>query len=231
MTGYKGAGFTSRQANGYYQYGGNGTLSKLKGSHNLKVGGDYRIIGVRSLNYGTSTGTYTFTGLYSGNPVADLLLGYPQSGNVPLNTELDGFVRYGAGYAQDDWRVNDKFTINYGLRLETETGLIERNNNATVGFDKGAVSPLNSRANVIDPITGQRRDIMGGLVYAGVDGAPTEQGNQPAVKAAPRVGMVYSFNPKTVLRGGWGLYYSPWNYAAAGTDGWARSATRPRRRS
>ena len=68
ITGYKGAGFTNRQANGYYQYGGNGTLSKLMGSHNVKVGGDYRIIGVDSLNYGASTGTYTFTGLYPATP-------------------------------------------------------------------------------------------------------------------------------------------------------------------
>ncbi len=123
---------------------------------------------------------------------------------------------------QDDWRVNDKFTVNYGVRLESETGLIERNNYATVGFDRSAVSPLNSRVNVIDPVTGARRDILGGLIFAGVNGAPTEQGNQPAVKAAPRIGMVYSFSPKTVLRGGWGLYYSPWNYAAAGTDGWGQ---------
>ena len=42
------------------------------------------------------------------------------------------------------------------------------------------------------------------------------------MKAAPRIGMVYSFTPKTVVRGGWGLYYSPWNYAAAGTNGWGQ---------
>jgi hypothetical protein len=222
ITGYKGSGFTNRQANGYYQYGGNGTLSRLAGSHNLKLGGDFRIIGVDSLNYGASTGTYSFTGLYSGNAAADLLLGYPQSGSVPLNTNVDGYVRYAAAYIQDDWRVNDKFTVNYGVRLEGETGLIERNNLATVGFDYKAVSPLNSKVNVIDPVTGARRDLMGGLIYAGVNGAPSEQGNQPKVKAAPRIGMVYSFSPKTVLRGGWGLYYSPWNYAAAGTDGWGQ---------
>ena len=46
ITGYKGSGWTSRQANGYYQYGANGTLSKLAGSHNVKLGGDYRVIGV-----------------------------------------------------------------------------------------------------------------------------------------------------------------------------------------
>ena len=222
ITDYKGAGWTNRQANGYYQYGVNGTLSKLMGSHNYKFGADYRTIGAQSLNYGASTGTYTFTGLYSGNAVADLLLGYPQSGNVPLNAELDGFVRYYAAYAQDDWRINDRFTLNYGIRFERETGMIERNNQQTVDFARNDVSPLDAMVNVIDPLTGQRRQIMGGLVYAGVNGAPIEQGNQPAVKVAPRVGMVYSFNEKTVLRGGYGLYYSPWNYAAAGTTGWGQ---------
>ncbi|MEO8681357.1 MAG: TonB-dependent receptor, partial [Vicinamibacterales bacterium] len=222
ITGYKGSGWTNRQANGYYQYGVNGTLSKLIGSHNYKVGGDYRVIGVRSLNYGASTGTYTFTGTYSNNAAADVLLGYPQSGNVPLNAELDGYVNYSAGYLQDDWRLNDKFTLNYGLRIESETGMREKSNNMTVDFAKTTASPLDSMVTVLDPITGARRQIMGGLIYAGVGGAPTEQGNQPAVKVAPRIGAVYSFSPKTVLRGGWGLYYSPWNYPAAGTDGWGQ---------
>lgn len=222
INGYRGAGYTNRQDNGYYQYGFNGSLSKLAGSHNYKFGGDFRVLGQKSINFGASTGTFTFTGLYSGNSVADLLLGYPQSGNVPLNTELDGFVRYYAAYAQDDWRINDRFTLNYGVRLERETGMMERNNNMTVDFDKNAVSPLNSMVNLIDPVTGQRRDIMGGLVYAGVNGAPTVQGNQPAVKIAPRVGAVYRFDEKTVLRGGWGMYWAPWNYAAAGLNGWGQ---------
>src|SRR5262245_22801814 len=43
ITGYKGSGWTNRQANGYYQYGANGTLSKLMNAHNVKLGGDYRI--------------------------------------------------------------------------------------------------------------------------------------------------------------------------------------------
>ena len=124
ITGYKGSGWTTRQANGYYQYGANGTLSKLAGRHNVKMGGDYRVLGVTSLNYGASTGSFTFTGGYSGNALADLLLGYPQStGNTPLNTNVDGYVRYYSGYVQDDWRVSNKLTINYGIRLERETGL------------------------------------------------------------------------------------------------------------
>src|SRR3954469_17997688 len=224
IAGYKGSGWTNRQANGYYQYGANGTLSRLSGSHNLKVGGDYRIIGAQSLNYGASTGSFTFSGGFSGNALADLLLGYPQNtSNIPLNTQLDGFVRYASGYAQDDWRVSNRLTINYGVRIEHETGLQERNNQFAYNFDQRAVRPLNTNATVLDPVTGARRQILGGLVYAGVNGAPTAQGNQPAIKAAPRVGAVYSLDDKTVLRGGWGLYYSPWNFPAAGTTGWGQT--------
>jgi hypothetical protein len=224
ITGYKGSGWTNRQANGYYQYGANGTLTRLMSTHNVKIGGDYRIIGVDSLNYGASTGNFTFSGGFSNNALADLLLGYPSStsSGIPLNAELDGYVRYYSGYLQDDWRVNNRLTLNYGIRLERETGMMEKNNQETVNFDQTAVNPLNSLVNVLDPVTGARRQLMGGLVYAGVNGAPTVQGNQPAIKPAPRAGAVYSVNDKTVLRGGWGLYFSPWNYAAAGTTGWGQ---------
>jgi hypothetical protein len=222
ITGYKGSGWTSRQTNAYYQYGGNGTLSKLAGRHSYKFGADYRVIGVRANNYGNSTGQYTFTGTYTNNALADLLMGFPQSGNVPLNVPLDGYVHYSAGFAQDDWRINDRLTLNYGVRLERETGLSERNNQITVDFNQTAINPLNSAVNLIDPVTGDRRTIMGGLVFAGQNGAKTEQGNQPAVKVAPRVGAVYSLTPNTVLRAGWGMYYAPWVYPAAGTNAWGQ---------
>ena len=57
----------------------------------------------------------------------------------------------------------------------------------------------------------------GGLMYADVNGNPTEQGDQPAAKFSPRVGFVYSMNPKTVVRGGYGIYQAPWNYQAVGS--------------
>src|SRR4029078_9411056 len=92
ITGYKGSGWTNRQANGYYQYGANGTLSRLSGSHNPQIGGGHHIIGAQSLNYGASTGSFTFSGGFSGNALADLLLGYPQAASRrgPFEAQPEG---------------------------------------------------------------------------------------------------------------------------------------------
>ncbi len=143
ITGYKGSGWTNRQANGYYQYGANGTLSKLTGTHNVKMGGDYRIIGatVAELRR-VDRHVHLHRQLHrqrARRPAARLSA--EPSSNIPLNAQLDGYVHYFSGYAQDDWRVNDRLTINYGVRLEHETGLMERNNQITVNFDQHGGQP------------------------------------------------------------------------------------------
>ena len=55
-------------------------------------------------------------------------------------------------------------------------------------------------------------------MYAGVDGNKTYQGNAPAVKWSPRVGVAYAFDPKTVVRGGYGLFWAPFNYPGVSTS-------------
>ncbi len=222
MTGYASTGWSSRSDNVYYQYGANGTLSKLSGSHSIKGGADYRILGVRSSSFGQSTGLYAFDGRFTGSPVADMLLGYPSSGSLPISADLDGYINYAAGFFQDDWRVSNRFTLNYGLRIEHETNLQERNNQIATDFASTTVSPLNDLVNLIDPVTGSPRTIYGGLLYAGQSGAPLQQGGTRGVQYSPRVGAVYKFNEKTVLRGGWGIYVAPWNYGSAGTSNWSQ---------
>src|SRR5690606_14591338 len=203
----------------------------LMGRHSLKVGVDYRQIGIDTQSFAGGAGNFAFDRNFtaqnpltlndqSGNAVASMLLGYP-SGNpgnlssVTVSSPFNAWVNYFGAYAQDDFRVNSKLTVNYGVRLEHETGLREENNGFTVGFDRG-LTPPGPLGGIINPETGQ--PIRGGLMYAGVDGNNEYQGNPVGVKFSPRVGAVYSLNPRTVMRAGYGIYWAPWNYQAVGAN-------------
>ena len=211
----------------WYSWGANAALSKLVGRHTFKAGVDYRRIGTETQSFSGGAGDFRFDRRYtsanpnvngvggatpSGNALAALLLGYPSGdpGNqsrILVSSPANYFVNYYGGYIQDDFRLSSRFTINAGLRIEHEDGLREAENRFTVAFDRtlnpgGALGAAGAR---------------GGLVYAGVNGAPTQQGDQPAAKFSPRVGFVYSMNSKTVLRGGYGVYQAPWNYQSIGS--------------
>ena len=213
----------------------NATYSKIVGSHNYKFGGDYRRIAMDTYIPGDGAGYFDFdkdmtssnggvSSTTDGNAFASFLLGYPSSqssreSRIAVSTPLNLFTNYFGGYAQDDWRVSSKFTVNYGLRLEHEAGLGEQNNNFTVGFDRSMTSPLSTITIPADPLAGTAaRQVTGGLMYAGVDGNPTTQGNPPNLKWSPRVGAVYSMTDKTVIRGGYGLYWAPFNYPVPSTS-------------
>src|SRR4030095_6251405 len=101
---------------------------------------------------------------------------------MTLTTPLDIYTNYYSGYLQDDWRISSSFTLNYGLRIEHEDGMRERDNNPTVGFAPAAKSPLSSVTipASVDPSGGTAaRTVAGGLMYAGVDGNKTYHGNPP----------------------------------------------------
>ena len=211
----------------WYSWSANGAVSKLVGRHTFKMGVDYRRIGNETQSFSGGAGNFNFDRRYtslnplnngvdgatpSGNALASMLLGYPTGdpGNLSrilVSEPADYFVNYFGGYIQDDFRLSSRFTINAGLRIEHEDGLREAENRFTVGFDRtvnpgGALGAAGAR---------------GGLMYAGVNGNAEVQGDQPAAKFSPRVGFVYSMNPKTVIRGGFGVYQAPWNYQAVGS--------------
>jgi trimeric autotransporter adhesin len=207
----------------------NGNYSRFAGTHTFKFGADFRKIGVDYLSPGSGAGYFDFDkdttssnggtgGTTDGSAFASFLLGYPSALSsrqsfLTLATPVNIFAYYYGGYAQDDWRVSSKLTVNYGLRLEHETGMAEQSNNFTVGFDPAAKNALSSITIPADPVAGTpARTVSGGLMYAGVDGNPTTQGNPPKVKWSPRLGTVYSLDSKTVVRGGYGIYWAPYNY-------------------
>jgi hypothetical protein len=213
------AGWCPRNDIRWYTYAFNGTITKLVGRHSFKAGAEFQHKGLNTQVWGQSSGSFSFDkattagpnafdpAANAGDALASLLLGFPESGTAVISSPTEVFFRYYGGFLQDDFRVNSKFTVTYGLRLEREEGLQEKQDRLVVAFDQNAVSPLNDRVRLPDG-----RQVKGGLVYAGQNGAPKHQGDPPAIKPAPRVGLVYAINNDTVIRGGYGLFWAPWNY-------------------
>jgi trimeric autotransporter adhesin len=198
----------------YYSHNFNASMSRSFGSHTFKVGGDYRLIGMKLVARGQPSGNFDFTSGFTRGPnpliggstphaLASFLLGYPASGDITVGTPNNFYINYYAGYVQDDYRATQNLTVNLGLRYEFEQGLEERDNRITVGFDRDRTFPVQ-----VPGLT-----LRGGLMYAGKDGYPTHQSDPSKTKFAPRGGVAYTIDPKTVIRGGYGLFYAPNQYA------------------
>ena len=160
----------------------------------------------------------------NGNAFASFLLGYPSARtdrvtSLSVSTPLNVFTHYFGGYAQDDWRINSKFTLNYGLRLEHEKGLSEKDNNFTVGFDpamqSAALHRLGSRRSGrrdAGADSDRRVDVCGRgrqqdiprqcagseVVAAGWRRVRHERSNRPARWIRPVLGAVQLSDPQHV---------------------------------
>ena len=220
-----GGGTTTRDV--FYSRSFNATISRFRGRHSFKAGFDFRTLH----DFGTpATGPTSlgFTDVFTratpqtstpgtGADLATLLLGYPTSGSMNVVAKFDDFVRYYGGFVQDDFRITPKLTLNFGLRFEHETGIREAHNKLIVGFDSASPNPLEQNE------TGLR--IPGQVEYAGVNGNPVETGNALAVKPAPRIGFAYSPNGKTVVRGGYGIYWAPGFFSFQNTIGYSQTTS------
>ena len=203
------------------------SVAKYVGRHSIKAGYDYRRLHLDGIAYGDTAGVFTFTDVFTratpskatagtGSDFAALLLGYPTTGEGRIATKLFQYVDYQAGYVHDDIRVTPKLTLNAGVRYEFETGLQAKDNALNVGFDRNVTSPIPvTLAGFAAP--------KGGLMYAGVNGYPTSTGNPNHNKISPRVGAAYSLNSKTVLRGGYGLFWAPIPYNVQATLGYTQT--------
>ena len=179
------------------------SVDKYLGKHALKAGFDYRRISAvgNDLDGGDGQLAFTFNGTFTGNELADLLTGYPYSGDGYLANKLSDYAKYYGLYVQDDFRVSSKLTVNYGLRWERELGLQESHNGLITNFATGSNNPLAQNVTGITP--------QGYVQFAGQNGASTNVGNFSGSKFGPRVGVAYQLNSKTTIRGGYGLFYAP----------------------
>ena len=121
-----------------------------------------------------------------------------------------------APWIQDDWRVNNKLTLNLGFRWDFNGSVTEENNMLNYAFDPTIVNPVSARVG---------QQVMGGIRFAGVNGAPDRPWKLDKNNCQARVGLAYSLNDKTVLRAGYGKYFLNPTGQGSTTPGSARATT------
>lgn len=178
-----------------FQFIDNQTL--LVGNHSVKYGVDLLFDQIFNFFPGLFSGSYSFNGGY--NQLRDYLNGsavpssYRQSfagpGTTGAETHPDN-KEYGF-FVQDDWHVSPKLTLNLGLRYDYQQIAQPpiSNSNPTTIQDPGNFTTRTTRT----------------LLDFGYDTGfrPSDKNN-----FAPRIGLSYAFDEKTVIRGGYGIYYA-----------------------
>ena len=204
------------------------SATKTLNRHTVKAGYAYRAFDVYTNPTSGGAGAFTFNGQFtsatgaaptnSPAAIADLIMGLPSTATLTLNT--GSFINtegYHAVYAQDDYRISEKLTINVGLRYEYEAGQSEKTNRYNVGFNPTATSSYTGAG-------GNTVNVVGGIQFAGQNGAPTNCCNNSKTKFSPRIGVSYSPRKDTVIHAGFGVFYAPVGIAAA-TTGYSQTST------
>ena len=180
-------------------------LTWIKGKHELKMGWDMRRMKTYAHDLAGTNGTYVFarnetanpaaTGT-TGNSFASFLLGQPDSASAAATPVQDANIRYQyyGFYFQDNWKVTPKLTLNLGLRYDVPVNWYA----PTMG--SVSLTAPNPAAN----------NFPGAYIFAG--SGPNRLGvtrfwPTDFSDVGPRAGFAYAINSKTVLRGGFGIFY------------------------
>lgn len=185
------------------------TLSKVVGTHSVRVGFEARLMTNNQQRPTSSFARFDFSKLYtqrnplagdaaSGNAFAAMLLGYPTSGSSSRVAEPAYSNNYYVAFLQDDWKLTRRLTLNLGVRWDYESPLTERWDRQNVGFD--FTSNSNLQVPGLQP--------KGGLLFSGASGTrmPVRRDTN---NFQPRIGAAYQVGSRTVLRGGYGLTFLP----------------------
>ncbi|MCI0390175.1 MAG: TonB-dependent receptor [Acidobacteria bacterium] len=198
----------------------NQDISWLRGAHSFKFGGNERVYRIYNTRPDDPAGNFTFTRAFtartvndtvSGDAIASFLLGNPASGRLAIAPQPAVQNLYFSFFAQDDWTLNRRLTLNLGLRWEVDLGNTERYNRLTT-FDPQGAFPVSS-LNVAFPAAtnlGTRMIPIRGVVSAVGRGAVSdrEQYDRDLNNWGPRIGLALKLDDKTVLRAGGAIYYA-----------------------
>jgi hypothetical protein len=188
----------------------------VHGKHTVKAGMDYRWMHASNFTAGASSGSFSVgSGWTAGQAfnepnslsqtqglgLASMLLGTMDSGYISINANSYFSYPYFAPFVQDDWKVTQKLTVNLGARWDLQGPPSEANNKMLGDLDTTTLNPVSSQLTTPLP---NGAALVGGLTFAGVNGAPKTLFAEDVHAIQPRIGFAYSLNNKTVLRGGIG---------------------------
>ena len=185
----------------------NDSVNKVHGHHTFTFGGEWRSVQGNIHQSNNQSGTYSFdrstTSLSSspnsGSPVGGFLLGAVSGGSMDRRVVSAWYPRQTvwALHANDSWRLTPKLTVNYGLRWDYYTPSREKYNHFSF----------------IDLVGDNPNGIPGRLAFAGHGYGPASYGAEYPEKAwhkgfAPRLSAAYSWDQKTVVRAGYGIFFA-----------------------
>src|SRR5439155_4234203 len=189
-------------------------FSWVKGRHDVRGGLDMRVSWLtREINANLfvvnfdrrfTQRLFNQTDPLSGNAIASFLLGDAASGAIDNNFFPTYRWKYYAPWMQDDWKVTDRLTVNLGLRWDFNSPVFEQQDQLNYGFDTTTINPVSTQINH-QQFPGYQ--VRGGLGFVDVNGNAKYPYQYDTNNIQPRVGFAYLLGDKTVVRGGYGLYY------------------------
>lgn len=207
-------------------------LSITKGNHSIKVGGEFRPIhfpffqvpyphGEMNFNQNETAFPSTVNSINTntGDPFASFMLGAINGGQISTTNFISSTKRAIAMYAQDDWKVSPKLTVNLGMRYEIFSPIGEQFSRQSnfVLQDLTLYIPAGPNQNDPLPPNFNKPATINGITYPALFTTPiTVSRGQVGpymidwdkVDFGPRVGFAYNVWEKTVIRGAYGIFYS-----------------------
>jgi hypothetical protein len=198
-------------------------VSKVWGRHAIKAGVNFQHIRFYGLQPPNGLGSQQYSGTYTSNPglptartgsgAADFLLDLMNSSSITSISPVTNVQWYQSAFVQDDWKVTPRLTLNLGLRWENAQPFREAFDRQAnfignyVGVNQGSGTYLIPRSQSSFPIPTQLLQAFTADNIALQYVSNSNLVNSQNLNFAPRVGVAYLVNPKTVVRAGGGIFY------------------------